>query len=530
MENRLKIKSPEEYIGGFWRSLSGGNNRSAALAFLSALAAALLAYHLMIITGHGNPDAVCEGLVCYGGADWALACCRWAIRYMNEASANIIVPGLWVVLYALCSGMTAILLARLWKIEGRLSICLISVLLTVNPTVIEQSLLQYMFMAWGISNLLATLFVYLNCTPGRMYRRYVLAPLCMIVAFGLYQACVSMMCMVFCISLILRLIDGESLKGMLLQVLKFAGSALIGALIYFAVMELEILRYGVDESSRVDEFSLSGILASLPETLPNAYRTFLNYFVDYRFARTSMYAVLFLLAGLFAAWALLKLLKKHRIAEAAAAALLMLAIPAFSNISDIIFPYNTPVLIMQYQSMLVIPFALALFRADELPGITNLSRCVASVLCAALAWGYIVSANATYKVYDLSYRNTYFTVSAALQEVYSLPGYSEEETIAFAGYPDDSYLRYSIPAYKYAYGQYENLVFWPGVMGLQNCRENYLLNYFGIDGGHIWGWQYNEAVSSEEFRDMPVWPAEGSIKRINELIIVKFEEDPPIFD
>ena len=532
MNKKLEIKRPEDYLSVFWHRVQAGGKPMAGAALLSALISALVAYHLLIITGHGNPDAVCEGLVCYSGADWALACGRWATRYMNELSGNVIIPGLWVLLYALCCGFTTIILSRLWKIESKLSICLISVLLTVNPTVIEQSLLQYMFMAWGISNLVGALFVYLCCTDGHWSRKYLLAPLCMAVAFGLYQACVSMMCLCFCITLILKLMDGDSLKDMLITVFKFALSALVGVVLYFGIMELEIIRYGVDESSRVDEFSLMGILGSLPQSFPNAYKTFFAYFVDHRFWRTRLYVLLFAIAFGFALWALIKLVKKRRILEALAAVLLAALIPAFSNISDIIFPYNIPVLIMQYQSMLVVPFSLALIhRADlELPQLANLSRIVASLLLAALAWGYIVAANTTYRVYELTYRNTYFTVSAVLEEIYDLPGYSEDEVIAFAGYPSDSYLRNNIDAYKQAYGQYENLVFWPGVMGLQNCRQNYLLNYFGIDGGYIRGGWYNDAVRSEEFKAMPVWPAEGSIQRINELIIVKFEENPPIFD
>lgn len=67
-------------------------------------------------------------------------------------------------------------------------------------------------------------------------------------------------------------------------------------------------------------------------------------------------------------------------------------------------------------------------------------------------------------------------------------------------------------------------------MGLQYCRRNYLLNYFGVDGGHIYGHLYNDAVASEEFKAMPLWPAEGSVKRVNGLVIVKFSENPPIFD
>ena len=77
---------------------------------------------------------------------------------------------------------------------------------------------------------------------------------------------------------------------------------------------------------------------------------------------------------------------------------------------------------------------------------------------------------------------------------------------------------------------YDNPVFWDGMMGLQVCRRNYLTEYFGIDGGYIYGGQYNDAVHSAEFAAMPVWPEEGSVQRINGMIVVKLFDDPPIFD
>ena len=134
----------------------------ARIAIYSALISALLAYYYLIILGNGNPDALCEGLISYTGADWALACGRWAIRYMNMASGDVILPGIWVILYAICCGISGWQLIRLWKIDGKVEACLTACLLTVNPTVIEQSLLQYMFMAWGLSNVLCVLFLYLN--------------------------------------------------------------------------------------------------------------------------------------------------------------------------------------------------------------------------------------------------------------------------------------------------------------------------------------------------------------------------------
>ena len=530
-KRRFSVRSPEELFDAVFPVSGDGSRRLYRCALLSALLSALAAYHLLVIVGHGNADAVCEGLVSYTGSDWALACGRWAIRYMEAASGGLIVPGLWLALYAVCCGLSTLLLARLWGIESSVAVCLTACLLTVNPTVIEQSLLQYMFMAWGISNLLAVLFVFLCCAEGSRARRLVLAPLCMAVAFGLYQSCVSLMCVCFCMTLILRLFRGDSLKDMLLLVLRFALSALLGTALYFLILRAETLRYAVAESERVELFSLRGFLSALPTSVPQAYKTYLAYFADHRLHRIHFYALLVLLGALCAGSALLRLMKERRAAEALFALLLLALIPFFSNIADVIFPYNEPVLIMQYQSMLVVPFLLALPfpAAAEGKSTGRLLRHAAPILLCCLLWGYVVAANATYRVYELSYRHMNFITASALNDVYELEDYSPDDVIAFAGFPDDELLRAAVPAYRYAYGQYDSFVFWDGMMGLQYCRRNYLLNYFGIDAGHIYGHLYNDAVKTEEFKEMPIWPAQGSVRRLNRLVIVKFSDDPPIF-
>ena len=531
-KRRFSVQSPEKLFEAVFPSYAGDTRRLFRCAFLSALLSALAAYHLLVIVGHGNADAVCEGLVSYTGSDWALACGRWAIRYMEAASGGVIVPGVWLALYAICSALSSLLLAKLWGMESPVAVCLTACLLTVNPTVIEQSLLQYMFMAWGISNLLAVLFVYLCCAEGSRVRRYILAPLCMAAAFGLYQSCVSLMCVCFCMTLILRLFKGESFKNTLFLILRFAVSALIGTALYFVILRVEILRYHVAESERVAIFSLRGFLSALPISVPQAYRTYLAYFADHRFHRIHLYALLVLLGSLCSASALLRQMKERRFIEALLALLLLALIPFFSNVADVIFPYNEPVLIMQYQSMLVVPFLLALPFPAFLEGKSagRLLRHAAPILLCCLLWGYVVAANATYRVYVLSYRHLNFVTASAMNDVYELEDYSTDDVIAFAGFPDDDLLRAAVPAYRQAYGQYDSFVFWDGMMGLQYCRRNYLLNYFGIDAGHIYGHLYNDAVHSDEFKEMPLWPAQGSVRRLNHLVIVKFSDNPPVFD
>lgn len=536
MENKLRIDTPEAYLRRFLDFFKiNGSSKPALGALFTGLISAFLAYHLLVIYGHGNADAVCEGLVCYGAGagDWALACGRWLTRYMNALSGNLIMPGVWITLYTLCAVMSAVLLSKLWGIKSAASVSLVSALLIVNPTVIEQSLLQYMFMAWGLSNLFGVLFVCINC--GGSKRALVFAPLCMTAAFGLYQSSVGLMCLCFCITLILRLTDGMDIKGMFLLVFRFAVTSIIGVALYFLILRFEIVRYGVMESGRMQDFSLSAIFTSLIPSVKDAYLTFFAYFAEAVLRRKLWYALLAGILCVFFALRLCAMIKERRVLPFVFALALFLLIPAFANIAKLIFPYNTTVTIMEYQNMFVFPFLFALLERGRvhMPSARNLTRLCAYALALTISWTYLVSANATYRSYELTYRHLNFMTASMLNDIYNLPDYEKDDTIAFAGFVQDDFLRENFSSYKYACGMYDNLAFWVEPLGIRNSRENYLMNYFGVQGGFIFAPDYNKAVQSEEFKAMPVYPGVGSVRKfsgeVTDLIIVKLSENPPVF-
>lgn len=531
------MRCPEEYIVLLIKPLRiDGSLIYAKISLITVFLSGLLAYHLLIVNGHGNPDAVCEGLAYYTGADWALACGRWATRYLNGISFNIIMPGIWVSLYMLTVFATVMVLAKMWKIRSKISIIAISALLAVNPAVIEQSLLQYMFLAWGVSNLLSVLFTYLILRCKNKLLKYFLPPILMAISFGLYQVSVGTICICLAITVILDIISGDDLKNIAAKILHFIFSSLIGLLLYFVILNYELNHYVVAESSRVQAFSFSDIFRSIMDTIPQSYVFFYNFFADYFFYRKLIYTGIISLAIIFFIIALVGLIYRKAWVEAVTAAVLFCLLPLCANITKVIFPDTEIKTLMQYQNMFIVPFALALIERSKLKwqSFKNCSHCLACLAMAALLWGYTVSANATYSVYELTYRHTYFMTESILNRVYSMPEYSSDDTIVFAGFIDDTELRNSISAYKFAYGQYENLVFWEDAgTGLRQSRNNYLLNYFGFSGGYISGTMhgaYNEAVTSSEFKEMGIFPAQNSIMKFGDLIIVKLSDNPPLFD
>lgn len=484
----------------------------------------------MVITSVGNADAVCEGLYSYTAADWALACGRWCARYFYGAVGNVVMPGIWVALYMLCVYFSVLLLSRLWEIESPVSVFFTAALLAVNPTVIDQSLLQYMFMSWGISNLLGILFVYAVFEADSRVVRYLLAPLAVAVAFGFYQASVGLIALCFALTLILRLLRSVSFKDALGATLRFLLASLVGAAEYFIILRFELNRWGIAESDRVGAFSLGGIFASLAETLPDAYRFFFAYFDDTLFRREYITLVLGAVLVVFFARRVWGMIKERRFAEAALAAVLFALIPAFCNVCRVLFPYFTVVQIMEYQIMLLFPFFFALGEMRETRFIQaqNALRIVSFFLCLVLVGGYTVSANATYRAYDLSYRHAQYEAGEIVRRARALPDYEPGETVMFVGFIRDDTLREHNSVYRYAYSMYDNLIFWEEYMGITSGRRNFVMDTLGVDIGEVDASTYQRIAQSAEFEAMPLYPAVGSVARIDGVIVAKLAENVPL--
>lgn len=57
--------------------------------------------------------------------------------------------------------------------------------------------------------------------------------------------------------------------------------------------------------------------------------------------------------------------------------------------------------------------------------------------------------------------------------------------------------------------------------------KHYIYDYHGLWIGEVDNDEYLDIIDSEEFADMPLYPAEGSLQMFDDILVVKLEEDPP---
>ena len=175
---------------------------------------------------------------------------------------------------------------------------------------------------------------------------------------------------------------------------------------------------------------------------------------------------------------------------------------------------------------LLLPFLFALIERSDLRNIFRKGLTYVSVLTVtAICIVFMVRAFATYKSVDLSYRYVETVTEPIVQKIISQDDYTSKSKIAFIGFPDETRLQTAIPFYKMSYFR-QSPVFWYHM----DCRviwKQFILTTFGVDSGMSTIEEYNEIIDSEEFHEMACYPASGAIRKIDDIWVVKFMDNPP---
>lgn len=486
--------------------------------FLIMLFTGILLFSILIINYHTNADGIIEGMYYYHNADWAsTGCGRFLIRYMNYAFANNVMPLINILLYIVFIYLSVLLINKLFSIKNTLIIYLIGIIMLASPTVIDQMSYQYMVLAFGISCFFATLFVY---TLFKLNPKYsiLIGAICLIITLGLYQSYLGYAAALVLITASLYLLKGEQI----IDILKKDGyaivSALLGCIGYLGAFKLDQLLHHYVAGDRAASFSISALIESLPTKFVETYSIYFSYFNDDVLKRKYIYLLILLIIVILLGKKIIKLVNEKKYSSILLIIIMLLLVPAASNVMGIIIPSFNVYLLMEHQNAFVVVFLLLLIDIES----ANIAKCITYILVLFLAWTYIISANATYRCFDLSYNAINKQYEQVLYDVYHTDGYVKDQTpIVFIGYLDDETIRTELPLYCYSIDFPDNPAFWEDDNGIGDNRYYYLLNYFGVNSRIINLDEYYSLIEMEEIEKMTVWPSSDSIKIINGYCVVK---------
>lgn len=205
--------------------------------------------------------------------------------------------------------------------------------------------------------------------------------------------------------------------------------------------------------------------------------------------------------------------------------ILVVLFSAGINIIEIAAPERDITILQSAGMCLLIPFVLKLTEIMERK---ELVRTAAVCLSAAIAWSYVLSDNATYLAVQTTQRQTETVMRNIYDRIEETEGYHVGDKVLFGGYVN----RVNYPREAWIYRMSDGLwsdmnSYWGTYGGSTGDWRNLYLDLLGMRLNICSKEEYMAVIQSEEFKEMPLYPAEGSVRKINGIVCVKLMDQPP---
>lgn len=482
-----------------------------APSILAALAAGLAAYLFAFTNKLLNLDEI-AGLFAKGES---ISSGRWALALTSFLFPDVSMPWINGLLSLLMLTAAACLTVRIFEIKSPVLRVLLPALIVTFPS--QAVTFTYMFTCapYALAVLLAVASVYATLTHGK--RGFIAGLIMLCLSLGIYQAYLAIAASLYVVYLIKRVIDDEwSMREVISCGLKCLAALVAALALYFVVNKLVMAATHTDYNSYADA-SFQTDIKSLLFGVRVAFTAFLGYFYKgyYHLIPNGFSMLLHAVCLVVVAVELLRYLvqsvKRGQRARAALLVLLLLLVPLAVNCLYIISAQRHTLMLYSFAAV----YVLAAVAAERLmTGKHAAARDIMSVALALIACVNIFWANRLYLKMKLEYENAYSFYSTLVTRIKSTPGYDADDMIYITG--DAHELMHSADEIDTS-----DLV---GVMeGLVNVysRADFIKYYTGFDMPEFDWALWDASGAGDCVDDMPIYPYDGSVKKVDNFIIVK---------
>ena len=444
---------------------------------------------------------------------------RWALALTSCIFPDVSMPWVYGVIAVVILTVSACVIIRTFEIKGRILQCVLAGLIVTFP--VQTMTFAYMFTSasYAIAVLLVTFAVYVSLHSDSRRRWAGIA--LMTLELGIYQAYISLASGLFVAYLIRKAMDREWSWQRMLRCGIWCLAVLAGGLaLYFVVnkvvMTLTATEHNAYAAASVTFEGLRGLLSAYELFFKGIMYRYLL-FVPSRISRL----LHLLLAGITALICLYALVKKMDWGKRILLCLLVMIYPLSVNCLAVVTPGQHTVEYFSFYVLYVIFASLA--DCARLPKYGGAVRDASAVLLALLVCVNTEFSNTVFLKQRLVYEESYGLCQQLVSRIKALPEYTGGEQIVLAGrasgaiYCVPEISMWNIPAVRdEVISIYSRDRLMHDYLGLDEYVED--VNVRNVD----FGVDPDEAFV-ELYSAMPTFPADGSIIKYGESIIVKLE-------
>lgn len=443
---------------------------------------------------------------------------RWMLALTSCIFPDVSMPWIYGVITVIFLSVAACVIIRTFEIKSRvLQAILAGIMVTFT---VETYTLAYMFTAvpYALAVLMITVAIYYYL-HGKKYKLIVCA-LLICAALGIYQAYISLSASLFVAYCIAKTFDAEwDWQRILRKGIECICVLICAIILYFAANKIIMTVTGTEYNTYADNaMTISG--ETIVQSILNAYRLFVICILRQQFLlvpnlfSTGFHVVLLTICTLIAAR---EIIQNMSSGKRVLSTVLCLCFPIAINCLVVVTSGWHQV---EFYGFAVVYVLAAVVLDTEIGKRRGQLHDVGALCLAAIAVCCIFYSNKIYLKQKLVYEESYGYFQQISSMAKMLPEYTGKERLVFAGTPRNIYSVPEIDMYN--------------VISIRNnltsgySRNRFLNNYLGydIDVENMICTTYNTGFFPDDdlieiYEAMPTFPADGSIMKIDDMILVK---------
>lgn len=457
-----------------------------------------------------------------------LASGRWFLQFLSDISTRFQLPVVIGILSIIMLALSAGLTIRILNITNPVCIVLAAGFIVTFPSV--ACIFSYMFTAdaYFIALFLNVLAVYLI----QKYRfGWLPGILLLTLGCGTYQAFICYAIGILVFDCLVRLFSQESVKSIFKRSVMYIATLLVALICYYIILKLLLAINHVTLSSYqgLNGINITNIKGFFAE-IPLAYKNFAQYFLHSPYL-TKLFQLIQILLCLSLLGCVLYLTAVKRLfKDGLRLGFIILAVvvlPLALNFITVLSVGAQVHALMIYAFVLLFVFAI---KSAEMVmqhqiemgnGNWKAGLTIISVLCVLMLWNNFCISNTAYLRLQVCYENSFALANRIVARIEELDGYSPELPVAVVGEASRKLYGGTVQQFSQINsltGTNDTLLFSPE----PHLRtRTFIDQYIGIHMPTPNAEQKNMLNSSETIKEMPSYPAEGSVVLVDDVIVVK---------
>ncbi|MCD7783307.1 MAG: glucosyltransferase domain-containing protein [Firmicutes bacterium] len=459
---------------------------------------------------------------------------RWLSSFINSLTGMFSSSWLNGVAGALCLALAVLFIIKIFRIRHYVPSFLVSLILVSFPVI--ASTYAYMFCSFSYLFALAASILGALLIRGGTILSILLGSLSIALSMGCYQAYFPVAAVLLVTALIIDICEDKfegNAVGFALCAVKCLVGLALGMVLYFVFLKFSLWYTGTELTDYAGIGTMGQMTAiELLERIALAHINFFRFYSGdiFKIFHTGFPILAYLCAAVSLISVICAVVSKKLYRRPIMMVFLVLCIMIFPLASNLVYVMTkawTVHVVMLYPlvTLLVIPSVAAdRMRLPEksAEGSPSHATAVLSLLLvgiilleAAVGYECVLITNRAYFTMDMTYENMYAYYTKLTAKIEMQEGYTTDSKVALIGTASmDNFVPETNMTGVLVGSKALNIY----------SRQKFFAYFLAVDYNYAGSDDIAAIKATEEFQNMPCYPAEGSIAVINGIITVKFSE------